>query len=149
MTITEFIAKSGENMKREYIKTHYFGDEIYIFYKEEPKVGVLTLKTYEVRNVYKAILVVQQNLTAVARAYLSEISSKFNIEVFKEAEHVLVPPTIEAGADVHEAKLLNLMPPKPPTSVEDVCMDYFGPSWLWRTEHGKLSNLDQLIYKHL
>ncbi|KAL5543935.1 hypothetical protein UlMin_007719 [Ulmus minor] len=69
---------------------------------QEAKVGVKTMKTYTNRmkseNVFKAILVVQQNLTPFARTCISEISSKFHLEVFQEAEllvnikeHVLVP----------------------------------------------------------
>ncbi|KAF5185037.1 Dna-directed rna polymerases ii and iv subunit 5a [Thalictrum thalictroides] len=50
------------------------------------------------RNVFRAILVVQHNLTPFARNCISEISGKFHLEVFQEAEllvnikeHVLVP----------------------------------------------------------
>ncbi|PKI76269.1 hypothetical protein CRG98_003380 [Punica granatum] len=60
------------------------------------------MKTYtnhmKSENVFRAILVVQQNLTPFARTCISEISSKFHLEVFQEAEllvnikeHVLVP----------------------------------------------------------
>ncbi|KAK7847449.1 dna-directed rna polymerases ii and iv subunit 5a [Quercus suber] len=66
------------------------------------QVGVKTMKTYTNRmkseNVFRAILVVQQNLTPFARTCISEISAKFHLEVFQEAElmvnikeHVLVP----------------------------------------------------------
>lgn len=62
-------------------------DQIYVFFPEEPKVGVKTMKTYTNRmkseNVFRAILVVQQNLTPFARACISEISAKFHLEVFQ------------------------------------------------------------------
>ncbi|KAJ4967085.1 hypothetical protein NE237_018934 [Protea cynaroides] len=75
---------------------------IYVFFPEEQKVGVKTMKTYTDRmkseNVLRAILVVQQNLTPFAKTCVSEIASKFHLEFFQEAEllvnikeHVLVP----------------------------------------------------------
>ncbi|CAI9096921.1 OLC1v1033184C1 [Oldenlandia corymbosa var. corymbosa] len=107
MTRHEFINKYGENMKREDLvisktKRNDSSDQIYVFFPEEAKVGVKTMKTYTNRmkseNVFRAILVVQQNLTPFARTCVSEISTKFHLEVFQEAEllvniknHVLVP----------------------------------------------------------
>lgn len=61
--------------------------QIYIFFPEEPKVGIKTLDTYKKRmkseNVFRAILVVQQNLTPFARTSIGEISSKVHLEVFQ------------------------------------------------------------------
>ncbi|KAK7847483.1 dna-directed rna polymerases ii and iv subunit 5a, partial [Quercus suber] len=60
---------------------------IYVFFPEEQKVGVKTMKTYTNRmrseNVFRAILVVQQSLTPFARTCISEISTKFHLEVFQ------------------------------------------------------------------
>ncbi|ESW24854.1 hypothetical protein PHAVU_004G166200 [Phaseolus vulgaris] len=97
----------GENMKREDLdlnksKKDNSSDQIYVFFPDEAKVGVKTMKTYTNRmnndNVYRAILVTQTNLTPFARTCVSEISSKFHLEVFQEAEllvnikeHELVP----------------------------------------------------------
>ena len=62
-------------------------DQIYVFFPEEQKVGVKTMKTYTNRmkseNVFRAILVVQQNLTPFARTCINEISTKFHLEVFQ------------------------------------------------------------------
>jgi DNA-directed RNA polymerase I, II, and III subunit RPABC1 len=107
MTKQQFIQKYGENMKREDLvisksKRNDNSDQIYVFFPEEPKVGVKTMKNYTNRmkseNVFRAILVVQQSLTPFARACISEISTKFHLEVFQEPEllvnikeHVLVP----------------------------------------------------------
>lgn len=107
MTRFQFIEKYGENMKREDLvinkhKRNESSDQIYVFFPEEAKVGVKTMKTYTTRmnseNVFRAILAVQQNLTPFARTCISEISTKFHLEVFQEAEllvnikeHVLVP----------------------------------------------------------
>ncbi|BBG97260.1 Eukaryotic rpb5 RNA polymerase subunit family protein [Prunus dulcis] len=107
MTREQFKAKYGENMKREDLtinktKRNDSTDQLYVFFPEEPKVGVKTIKTYTNRmksaNVARAILVTQQNMTPMARTCISEISSKFHMEVFQEpelmvnvTEHVLVP----------------------------------------------------------
>ncbi|KAM6577374.1 hypothetical protein CsatB_029211 [Cannabis sativa] len=107
MTREQFRNKYGESMKREDLtiskaKRNDSSDQIYVFFPEEAKVGVKTMKSYTNRmkseNVVRAMLVVQQNLTPFARTCISEISSKFHLEVFQEAEllinikeHVLVP----------------------------------------------------------
>ncbi|KAH6789073.1 Eukaryotic rpb5 RNA polymerase subunit family protein [Perilla frutescens var. frutescens] len=106
MTKTQFIQKYGENMKREDLMIikgmRNNSDQIYVFFPDEAKVGVKTMKTYTNRmkddNVNRAILVVQQNLTPFAKTCVTEISTKFHLEVFQEAEllvnikdHVLVP----------------------------------------------------------
>ncbi|CAN6447558.1 unnamed protein product [Victoria cruziana] len=107
MTKTEFIHKYGEEAKRDDLiiskyKRNDPADRIFVFFPEEAKVGVKTIKTYTERmkseNVFRALLVVQQNLTPFARQCVQEISVKFHLEVFQEAEllinikdHVLVP----------------------------------------------------------
>eukprot|EP00262_Sarcandra_glabra_P000551 TRINITY_DN10646_c0_g1_i1.p1 TRINITY_DN10646_c0_g1~~TRINITY_DN10646_c0_g1_i1.p1 ORF type:complete len:204 (-),score=34.79 TRINITY_DN10646_c0_g1_i1:86-697(-) len=107
MTKRQFIDKYGENVKRDDLvinkaKRNETANQIYVFFPEEQKVGVKTIKTYINRmkseNVSRAILVVQQNLTPFAKTCISEISSKFQLDVFQEAEllvnikeHVLVP----------------------------------------------------------
>ncbi|CAA3020658.1 DNA-directed RNA polymerases II and IV subunit 5A-like [Olea europaea subsp. europaea] len=107
MSKHQFLSKYGENMKREdliIIKELRSNpsEKIYVFFPEEAKVGVKTMKTYTNRmkddDVHRAILVVQHNLTPFARTCISEISTKFHLEVFQEAEllvnikeHVLVP----------------------------------------------------------
>uniref|UniRef100_A0A2N9J2F2 RNA polymerase Rpb5 N-terminal domain-containing protein n=1 Tax=Fagus sylvatica TaxID=28930 RepID=A0A2N9J2F2_FAGSY len=89
MTKDQFRRKYGDSMKREDLvinksKRNVTSDQIYVFFPEEPKVGVKTMKTYTNRmkseNVFRAILVVQQNLTPFARTCISEISGKFHLE---------------------------------------------------------------------
>ncbi|PIA59114.1 hypothetical protein AQUCO_00400162v1 [Aquilegia coerulea] len=107
MTKRDFQNKLGDHSKREDLVINKFkqndnSDQIYVFFPDEAKVGVKTMKTYTNRmkteNVFRAVLVVQQNLTPFARNCISEISGKFHLEVFQEAEllvnikeHVLVP----------------------------------------------------------
>ncbi|KAK1264688.1 hypothetical protein QJS04_geneDACA023814 [Acorus gramineus] len=107
MTRAQFIEKFGESVKREDLVINKSlrnnpGDQIYIFFPDEPKVGMKTLKTYANRmkqdNVNRAILVVQHNLTPFAKQALQGFGDKLLMEVFQEAEllinikeHVLVP----------------------------------------------------------
>eukprot|EP00238_Polyblepharides_amylifera_P014042 CAMPEP_0196576568 /NCGR_PEP_ID=MMETSP1081-20130531/5789_1 /TAXON_ID=36882 /ORGANISM="Pyramimonas amylifera, Strain CCMP720" /LENGTH=186 /DNA_ID=CAMNT_0041895207 /DNA_START=248 /DNA_END=808 /DNA_ORIENTATION=- len=77
-------------------------EQIFVFFPDEPKVGVKTIKTYaqymKDESVSRAILVVQISLTPHARQSLVEVQSRFLMEHFQEAEllvnitkHVLVP----------------------------------------------------------
>ncbi|XP_038899844.1 DNA-directed RNA polymerases II and IV subunit 5A-like [Benincasa hispida] len=107
MTREQFKHKYGESMKREDIvinkaKRNDSTDQIYVFFPEEQKVGMKTIRTYADRmrseNVFRAIVVVQHSLTPFARTGINEASSKLHFEVFQEAEllvnikdHVLVP----------------------------------------------------------
>lgn len=107
MSKMEFIHKFGEGVKREDLtlnksKRNDPSDQIYIFFPNDDKVGMKHIKKYvellKSDNVPRAILVVQQNLTPFAKAYLQELTPKFHLEVFLEAEllvnikeHVLVP----------------------------------------------------------
>lgn len=106
-TKEQFREKYGDEPKRDDLviqkpKRSNNAEHIFVFFPEEAKVGVKTIKTYvdrmKTENVHRAILVVQQNLTPFARQCVSEMSSKYHLEVFQEAEllvnikdHVLVP----------------------------------------------------------
>ncbi|KAK9208546.1 hypothetical protein WN944_000904 [Citrus x changshan-huyou] len=99
MSKEQFIAKFGENMKREDLVINKAlrndsSDQIYVFFPDEQKVGVKTMKTYTNRmkseNVFRAILVVQQNLTPFARTCIQEISAKFHLELLVGTIQLLV-----------------------------------------------------------
>lgn len=59
--------------------------QIFVFYPNEDKVGVKTIKTFAERmktdNVSRALMVVQANLTPFAKQCLTEMQPKYNIEV--------------------------------------------------------------------
>ncbi|URD85197.1 DNA-directed RNA polymerases I, II, and III subunit [Musa troglodytarum] len=108
INMRQFLEKYGENPKRDELvinkqkKNENSDQQIYVFFPNEAKVGVKQIKQYVERmkqeNVFRAILVVQQNLTPFARSSLQEASQKYHLEVFQESEllvnikdHVLVP----------------------------------------------------------
>mmetsp|Transcript_21427 Transcript_21427/g.59502 ORF Transcript_21427/g.59502 Transcript_21427/m.59502 type:complete len:203 (-) Transcript_21427:187-795(-) len=77
-------------------------DQIFVFFPEEMKIGVTTIKTYFNRmkeeGISRAVMVMPGDLTSFAKTSLQDISSKYYIEQFKEYEllvnitqHVLVP----------------------------------------------------------
>ncbi|KYQ89405.1 hypothetical protein DLAC_11805 [Tieghemostelium lacteum] len=102
-------APDGQNISREamtifYVKKKDPTKQIYVFFPEDPKVGVKPIRKYvemmKERQVARAIIVVQQNITAFAKQALNEFSQAKNIQLeqFNEAEllinithHQLVP----------------------------------------------------------
>ncbi|KAJ6812821.1 DNA-directed RNA polymerases II and IV subunit 5A [Iris pallida] len=106
MTKLDFLHKFGEGVKRDDLTINKYkkgdpSDQIYVFFPNDDKVGMKHIKKYvelmKTENVTRSILVVQQNLTPFAKAYLLELTPKFILEVFLEAElvnikkHVLIP----------------------------------------------------------
>ncbi|KAK7291479.1 hypothetical protein RIF29_06653 [Crotalaria pallida] len=96
------IAIAGYFREMQPIYVEEIRGRIYVFFPDEPKVGVKTVKTYlnrmKTENVFKAILVCQLNLTPFAKSSITEISLRFQIETFQEAEllvniveHIPVP----------------------------------------------------------
>ena len=99
-------------------------ENIFVFWPADPKVGVKPIKRYMERmneeDVKRAILVVQQNLTAFARQALSEIQSSegLTIEQFQESEllvniteHVLVPQHMVLTKEVRASTVRGRRPP--------------------------------------
>ncbi|MCO5573899.1 hypothetical protein L7F22_027674 [Adiantum nelumboides] len=121
MSKDDFREKFGEEPKRDDLviiksKRANPAEQIFVFFPEEPKVGVKTIKTYAERmkaeNVHRALLVVQQHLTPFAKQCVSEMSSKYHMEVFQESEllvnikeHVLVPEHQILSAEEKKALL--------------------------------------------
>lgn len=106
-TKDEFREKFGDDPKRDDLtilkhKKDNPSDEIYVFFPEEPKVGVKSIKTFvenmKGSNVSRAVLVVQTSLTPFAKSCIQEMAPKYQLEIFQETEllvnikdHVLVP----------------------------------------------------------
>ncbi|KAK9835528.1 hypothetical protein WJX74_002400 [Apatococcus lobatus] len=107
MSKEDFAQKYGDQPRRDDLtfivpKRDDPTEQIFIFFPEEAKVGVKTLKVYLERmkesNATRAILVVQSNLTAFGKNILATFQPKYIVEVFNEQEllinitkHVLVP----------------------------------------------------------
>ncbi|URD88184.1 DNA-directed RNA polymerases I, II, and III subunit [Musa troglodytarum] len=111
MSKLDFLHKFGEGVKREDLlinksrkndPTDQVLALIYVFFPNDEKVGMKHIKKYvelmKAESVPRAVLVLQQNLTPFAKSYLQELSPKYHLEVFQEAEllvnikdHVLVP----------------------------------------------------------
>jgi len=77
-------------------------DQIFVFWPEDLKVGVRPVKKYcdrmKEQAVFRAIVIIQQTLTAFAKQALAEMAPRYTIEHFQEAEllvniteHILVP----------------------------------------------------------
>ncbi|XP_067938742.1 DNA-directed RNA polymerases I, II, and III subunit RPABC1-like [Watersipora subatra] len=77
-------------------------DQMFVFFPEEPKIGIKTIKTYITRmqeeSISRAIIVVQTGMTPSAKQSLTDMAPKYILEQFLEAElvvniteHSLVP----------------------------------------------------------
>lgn len=77
-------------------------DQMFVFFPDEPKIGIKTIKTYCQRmqdeNIHRAIIVVQAGMTPSAKQSLVDMAPKYILEQFLESElliniteHELVP----------------------------------------------------------
>lgn len=146
MTKDEFKTKYGDTPTRDSMlmiapKVDDQEEQIYVFFPDEEKVGVKTIKNFAQRmkddNVHRAIIVVQQNLTAFARQSLLETErSKYHIEQFNEqellvniTEHTLVPKH-QVLTDAEKTTLLDRYKVKdaqlPRIQMNDPVARYYG-----------------------
>ena len=141
-----FTEEFGEDPRRDALTLQFDLREdptqhIFVFFPDEEKVGVNTIKEYAKRmkdeQVNRAMIVVQQSLTPFARQSLLECQAqKFYIEQFQEAEllvnitdHVLVPEHILLS-DEQKRVLLDRYKVKetqlPRIQMHDPVARYFG-----------------------
>ncbi|BES95901.1 unnamed protein product [Nesidiocoris tenuis] len=77
-------------------------DQMFVFFPDEPKIGIKTIKTYcqrmQEENIHRAIIVVQLGMTPSAKQSLVDMAPKYILEQFLESElliniteHELVP----------------------------------------------------------
>jgi len=85
-------------------------DQLFVFFPDDPKVGIKTIKKYCERmqdeNISRAIIVVRQGMTPSAKQSLSDMAPRYILEQFLEAEllvniteHKLVPEHIILTTD--------------------------------------------------
>uniref|UniRef100_A0A4W3ILS0 DNA-directed RNA polymerases I, II, and III subunit RPABC1 n=1 Tax=Callorhinchus milii TaxID=7868 RepID=A0A4W3ILS0_CALMI len=65
-------------------------DQMFVFFPEEPKVGIKTIKMYcqrmQEENITRAIIVVQQGMTPSAKQSLVDMAPKYILEQFLQQE---------------------------------------------------------------
>lgn len=77
-------------------------DQMFVFFPDEPKVGIKTIRAYckrmQEENITRAVIVVQSGMTPSAKQALVDMAPKYILEQFLEAElliniteHDLVP----------------------------------------------------------
>jgi len=92
-------------------------DQMFVFFPDDPKVGIKTIKKYcermQEENISRAIIVVQQGMTPSAKQSLSDMAPRYILEQFLEAElliniteHKLVPEHIILSVDEKQELLL-------------------------------------------
>lgn len=85
-------------------------DQMFVFFPDEPKIGIKTVKNYCQRmqedSISRAIIVVQQDMTPSARQALKDMAPKYILEQFLESElliniteHDLVPEHVVLTAE--------------------------------------------------
>ncbi|KZC11816.1 DNA-directed RNA polymerases I, II, and III subunit RPABC1 [Dufourea novaeangliae] len=91
-------------------------DQLFVFFPDEPKIGIKTIKTYcqrmQEEKIHRAIIVVQQGMTPSAKQSLVDMAPKYILEQFLESElliniteHELVPEHIVLTPDEKEELL--------------------------------------------
>jgi DNA-directed RNA polymerase I, II, and III subunit RPABC1 len=113
---------------------------MFVFFPEEPKVGIKTIKQYcqrmQEKNISRAIIVVQTGMTPSAKQSLVDMAPKYILEQFMEAElminiteHELVPQHIVMTPDekkelLQRYKLKDYQLPR--IQLSDPVARYFG-----------------------
>lgn len=115
-------------------------DQMFVFFPDEPKVGIKTIKTYcqrmQEENIHRAAIVVQNGMTPSAKQSLGDMAPKYILEQFLEAEllvniteHQLVPEHVLMTPD-EKRELLERYKLKesqlPRIQIGDPVARYFG-----------------------
>jgi len=91
-------------------------DQMFVFFPDDPKIGIKTIKTYcqrmQEENITRAVIVVQTGMTPSAKQSLVDMAPKYILEQFLESEllinlteHELVPEHVVMTAEEKEELL--------------------------------------------
>uniref|UniRef100_A0A9L0TR18 DNA-directed RNA polymerases I, II, and III subunit RPABC1 n=1 Tax=Equus caballus TaxID=9796 RepID=A0A9L0TR18_HORSE len=76
-------------------------DQMFVFFPEEPKVGIKTIKVYcqrmQEENITRALIVVQQGMTPSAKQSLVDMAPKYILEQFLQQELLINITEHEVG----------------------------------------------------
>jgi len=68
----------------------HFLDQMFVFFPDEPKIGIKTVKNFcqrmQEENISRAIIVVQMGMTPSAKQALTDMAPKYILEQFLESE---------------------------------------------------------------
>merc|ERR1719361_673714 len=92
-------------------------DQMFVFFPDDPKIGIKTIKTYCTRmqeeNITRAVIVVQMGMTPSAKQSLVDMAPKYILEQFLESElliniteHELVPEHVVMTQEEKQELLL-------------------------------------------
>uniref|UniRef100_A0A803WDM7 DNA-directed RNA polymerases I, II, and III subunit RPABC1 n=1 Tax=Ficedula albicollis TaxID=59894 RepID=A0A803WDM7_FICAL len=83
-------------------------DQMFVFFPEEPKVGIKTIKMYcqrmQEENITRALIVVQQGMTPSAKQSLVDMAPKYILEQFLQQELLI-------NITEHEVSTGRMVPP--------------------------------------
>ncbi|KAF3829672.1 hypothetical protein GH733_003936 [Mirounga leonina] len=85
-------------------------DQMFVFFPEEPKVGIKTIKVYcqrmQEENITRALIVVQQGMTPSAKQSLVDMAPKYILEQFLQQELLINITEHEVGGCWGTAELV-------------------------------------------
>uniref|UniRef100_A0ABK0LET8 DNA-directed RNA polymerase II subunit E n=1 Tax=Rattus norvegicus TaxID=10116 RepID=A0ABK0LET8_RAT len=98
-------------------------DQMFVFFPEEPKVGIKTIKVYcqrmQEENITRALIVVQQGMTPSAKQSLVDMAPKYVLEQFLQQELLINITEHEVRVKLRESQL-------PRIQAGDPVARYFG-----------------------
>lgn len=121
ITLDDFKKRFGEAPERNKLtllcqKRDDPTDQVFVFFADEAKVGVKTIRQYaemmESEKIFRAIVVVESGITPFAKQVLQNLAPRLQMEQFHESEllvniteHVLVPKHVLLMPDEKRALL--------------------------------------------
>jgi len=87
---------------RSLLSQRVCADQMFVFFPEEPKIGIRTIKAIcqqmQEQNITRAIIVVQTGMTPSAKQAMGDMAPKYTLEQFLEAELMVNITEHEVGS---------------------------------------------------